>query len=43
MLLNCTVKCARTEGAYMGRRVEGPEVITEGETREECRAMLQDA
>ena len=27
----------------MGQLVEWPEVVTEGKTLEECRAMLQDA
>jgi len=27
---------------YMGQLVEWPEVITEGKTLEECRAMLRD-
>lgn len=38
-----TAKYIKLEKGYMGQLVEWPEVITEGKTLEECRAMLQDA
>jgi predicted RNase H-like HicB family nuclease len=33
----------RIPSGYMGQLVEWPEVVTEGKTLEECRAMLRDA
>ena len=33
----------KIEAGYMGQLLEWPEVITEGDTLEECRAMLLDA
>ena len=33
----------KREAGYMGQLLEWPEVITEGDTLEECRAMLIDA
>lgn len=33
----------KIEVGYMGQLLEWPEVITEGDTLEECRAMLIDA
>lgn len=38
-----TAKYTRIESGYMGQLVEWPEVVTEGEALEECRAMLADA
>jgi predicted RNase H-like HicB family nuclease len=38
-----TAKYTKTSSGYMGQLVEWPEVVTEGETIEECRAMLRDA
>ncbi len=38
-----TAKYLRIESGYMGQLVEWPEVVTEGATLEECRAMLEDA
>jgi predicted RNase H-like HicB family nuclease len=38
-----TAKYTRTSSGYMGQIVEWPEVITEGKTIEECRAMVRDA
>ena len=32
----------KIEAGYMGQLLEWPEVITEGDTLEECRAMLLD-
>lgn len=36
-------KYIKVKSGYMGQLVEWPEVVTEGKTLEECRAMLQDA
>ncbi len=33
----------KIQSGYMGQIVEWPEVITEGKTLDECRAMLRDA
>ena len=33
----------KTHSGYMGQLPEWPEVITEGKTLDECRAMLRDA
>jgi len=38
-----TARYTKTSSGYMGQLVEWPEVVTEGETLEECRALLQDA
>jgi predicted RNase H-like HicB family nuclease len=38
-----TAKYTRISSGYMGQLVEWPEVITEGDTIEECRTMLRDA
>ena len=43
MLCHYTARYTRIEHGYMGQLLEWPEVVTEGETLEECRAMLQDA
>ena len=43
MLRTYTAKYTRTSSGYMGHVVEWPEVVTEGETLDECREMLQDA
>ena len=43
MLRNYTGKYTRMDSGNMGQLVEWPEVITEGQTIEECRAMLSDA
>ncbi len=43
MLSTFTAKYTRTSSGYMGQVVEWPEVVTEGKTLEECRALLQDA
>jgi predicted RNase H-like HicB family nuclease len=43
MLSNYTAKYTKVGPGYMGQLVEWPEVITEGKTLEECRAMLKDA
>ena len=43
MLRNYIATYTKTGSGYMGQLVEWPEVITEGETIEECRTMLKDA
>jgi len=43
MISTYTAKYTKTSSGYMGQLVEWSEVITEGETLEECREMLQDA
>lgn len=43
MLSNYTAKYTKISSGYMGQLVEWPEVITEGETLEQCREMLSDA
>ncbi|HLP47496.1 MAG TPA: type II toxin-antitoxin system HicB family antitoxin [Candidatus Kapabacteria bacterium] len=43
MLSNFTAKYKKISSGYMGQIVEWPEVVTEGESIEECREMLEDA
>jgi predicted RNase H-like HicB family nuclease len=43
MLKTYTAQYTRISSGYMGQLVEWPEVITEGETLEDCRELLQDA
>jgi predicted RNase H-like HicB family nuclease len=43
MQSNYTAKYTKISSGYMGQIVEWPEVVTEGKTLEECRAMLKDA
>ena len=43
MVRSYTAKYTKISSGYMGQFVEWPEVITEGKTIEECRAMLRDA
>ena len=43
MVRGFTAKYTKISSGYMGQVVEWPEVITEGKTIEECRAMLRDA
>jgi predicted RNase H-like HicB family nuclease len=43
MLTTYTAKYTKTNSGYMGQLIEWTEIITEGETLEICRAMLQDA
>ncbi len=38
-----TAKYTRIANGYMGQVLEWPEVISEGQTLEECRSMIQDA
>jgi predicted RNase H-like HicB family nuclease len=38
-----TAKYTKIASGYMGQLVEWPEVVTEGKSLEDCRAMLQDA
>lgn len=41
--MRCTVKYGRTETGFMGQLAEWPEVVTEGNSIEECRVMRCDA
>jgi predicted RNase H-like HicB family nuclease len=43
MQITYTAKYKKINSGYMGQLVEWEEVITEGETIEECRELLQDA
>ncbi len=43
MLSNYTARYIKTDSGYMGQLLEWPEVVTEGNNLEECRAMLKDA
>ena len=42
MLTTYTAKYTKINSGYMGQLIEWQEVITEGETLEICRTMLQD-
>lgn len=43
MMKSYTAKYTKISSGYMGQLIEWPEVITEGQTLDECRAMLKDA
>ncbi len=43
MLKTYTARYTKIPSGYMGQLIEWPEVITEGETLEDCRELLQDA
>ncbi|MFP3868221.1 MAG: type II toxin-antitoxin system HicB family antitoxin [Desulfobacteraceae bacterium] len=43
MLISFTAKYTKIDSGYMGQLVEWPEVVTEGKTLEDCRALLRDA
>jgi predicted RNase H-like HicB family nuclease len=43
MVKSYTAKYTKISCGYMGQLVEWPEVVTEGETIEECREFLRDA
>ena len=43
MVSNYTAKYTTIGFGYMGQLVEWPEVISKGETIEECRELLKDA
>lgn len=43
MIRSFTAKYTKIESGYLGQLIEWPEVVTEGKTIEECRAMLRDA
>jgi predicted RNase H-like HicB family nuclease len=43
MVKSYAAKYTNISAGYMGQLVEWAEVITEGKTIEECRAMLKDA
>jgi len=42
-MINYTAKYTKITSGYLGQLVEWPEVITEGNDLEDCRAMLRDA
>ena len=43
MFKNYTAKYTKINSGYMGQLVEWPEVVTEGESFEDCRVSLKDA
>jgi predicted RNase H-like HicB family nuclease len=43
MVSSYTAKYMKIDSGYLGQLVEWPEVVTEGDDLEECRAMLRDA
>lgn len=43
MFKNYTAKYTKLQSGYMGQLVEWPEVVTEGNTFEDCRQSLKDA
>lgn len=43
MFMSYTAKHTKLNNGYMGQLIERPEVITEGESLEDCRSMLRDA
>ncbi len=43
MLSTYTAKYIKIRRGYMGQLIEWPEVVTEGKSLDECRALLQDA
>jgi len=43
MMRSYTARYTRIESGYLGQLVEWPEVVTEGATLDECKAMLEDA
>lgn len=43
MLNAYTATYIKIPSGYMGQLIDWPEVVTEGETLEECREMLRDA
>lgn len=42
-MINYTAKYTKIDSGYMGQLIEWPEVVTEGNDLENCRAMLRDA
>jgi predicted RNase H-like HicB family nuclease len=43
MIKSYTAKYTKIDSGYMGQLIEWPEVVTEGDSIEECRSMLRDA
>ena len=43
MLSTYTARYTKIQSGYLGQLVEWPEVVTEGESLEDCRRLLQDA
>jgi len=42
-MINYTAKYTKISSGFMGQLIEWPEVVTEGDDLEDCRAMLRDA
>lgn len=42
-MISYTAKYTKISSGYMGQLIEWPEVVTEGDDLENCRAMLRDA
>ncbi|NCC26069.1 MAG: type II toxin-antitoxin system HicB family antitoxin [Deltaproteobacteria bacterium] len=42
-MVTYTAKYLKIDSGYMDQCIEWPEVLTEGESLDECRAMLRDA
>jgi len=42
-MINYTAKYTKISSGFMGQLIEWPEVVTEGDDLENCRAMLRDA
>jgi predicted RNase H-like HicB family nuclease len=43
MFINFTAKYTKIPSGYLGQLIEWPEVVTEGQDLEDCRALLRDA
>jgi predicted RNase H-like HicB family nuclease len=43
MFKNYTARYIKIKSGYLGQLVEWPEVVTEGQDLEDCRARLRDA
>ena len=43
MITNYTARYVKTDSGYMGQLMEWHEVVTEGDSLEDCREMLIDA
>ena len=42
-MISYTAKYTKISAGYLGQLIEWPEVVTEGNDIEECRALLRDA
>ena len=43
MFINFTARYTKIPSGYLGQLIEWPEVVTEGQDLEDCRAQLRDA